>query len=129
VKPGKLDIGAGYTLILTRDSVTLADPEGGQVGPQYTDNGNQEPGSVNLQISDRAVGGLYLGAGAASATVTVGGAVHRATVVTLVGNPGWSEVYVVLPAAPDVSQPITNSVYDKAGHLLATFTSPGFPGK
>lgn len=128
VRPGKLDIGGGYWLILTHDSVTLGDATG-QVGPQYTDNGNQAPGSINLQMSDRAIGGLYLGAGAASATVTVGGTVHRATVVTLDGHPGWSEIYVVLPAAADPTLPITNSVYDKAGHLLATFTSPGFPAK
>lgn len=128
MKPGTLAIGGGYSVTLTKDSVTLADAVGDQVGPKSTDDGNQAPDSVSMQIVGRAVGGLYIGAGtAASATVTVDGTVHQATVVTLYGRPGWSEVCVVLPAAPDAQSTITTSVYDRAGHVLASYTNPGMP--
>jgi len=122
VTPGKLAIGGGYQLTLTSHSVTLADGHGNQAGPNATDDGNQAPDSISVEMVGRAVAGLYIGHGAAaSATVTVDGKTYPATVVTLAGNPGWSVASTVLPAAPTANSGFEIRVYDAAGHQLASF--------
>ena len=125
VKPGKTDLGGGYSLTLTSDSSTLTGPDG-QVGPNYTDNGNQEAGTIGIQGCGPVVAGLYIGEGeAASGTFTVDGKSYPLTIVTLAGHPGWSVAYAMLPAPPKTTSATSISVSDAAGHQLASFTDPG----
>lgn len=124
VAPGTLPIGNGYTIELTSDSMTLAG-HGGQVGPIYTDNGNQARDSIGVQQCGQVVAGVYLGSGeAVTGTVTADGKAYPATVVTLAGHPGWSVAYAMLPTSPSTPSKIAISVSDAAGHQLASFTPP-----
>ncbi|WP_194894801.1 hypothetical protein [Catenulispora pinisilvae] len=122
VQPGKIPLADGTSITLTTDSVTFTCP-GGRVGPQSTDNGVQP--SISVLICGRLLGGVYNGGSVpASGEVTVNGTVHPATVLTLVGHPGWSLVYVDLAVAPPPPASVATSVYDAAGHLLASSTTP-----
>ncbi|WP_370369110.1 hypothetical protein [Catenulispora sp. GP43] len=125
VKPGKTDLGGGYSLTLTSDSSTLTGHDG-QVGPNYTDNGNQGADTIGIQGCGSVIAGLYIGKGeAASGTVTVDGKSYPLTIVTLAGHPGWSVAYALLPAPPKTTSATSISVSDAAGHQLASFTDPG----
>ncbi|MBS2546484.1 hypothetical protein KGQ19_06360 [Catenulispora sp. NL8] len=124
VPPGTITLVGGYTITLTKDSVTFAG-DGGAVGPLYTDNGNQGTDSIGLQSCGRLVGGVYIGSGeVASGQVTVDGKVHAANIVTLAGHPGWSVAYVDLAALPQSTSTMSISVFDAAEHQLATFAVP-----
>jgi hypothetical protein len=130
VAPGTVDIGGGYVLDLTPRSVTLAG-DGGSVGPDYTDTGNQPAGSANLMLSGRAVASLYIGSPeAASATFTVDGTARPGTVLTLAGHPGWSVAYLVLPAgSADVAMSVVSVVvHDASGRPVALFAAPTTSG-
>ncbi|MEY9855404.1 hypothetical protein ABH935_001008 [Catenulispora sp. GAS73] len=124
VAPGTVDIGNGYSLILTSNSATLSG-HGGQSGPNYTDNGNQLPNSISLQSADQMVAGLYIGTGeAATGVVTMDGKPYQATIVTLPGHPGWSVAYALMPTSPRINSVMSISVSNAAGHQLATLTVP-----
>lgn len=124
VPPGTLPLVGGYSITLTKDSVTFAG-DGGAVGPLYTDNGNQGADSIGLQSCGRLVGGVYIGSGeVASGQVTVDGKVHAANIVTLAGHPGWSVAYVDLAALPQSTSTMSISVFDAAEHQLAAFAVP-----
>lgn len=124
VAPGTVDLGDGYSLVLTSDSVTVIG-HGGQNGPHYTDNGNQASGSIGIQTDGPLVSGLYIGGGdAATGLLTVDGKKYPATIVTLAGHPGWSVAYAFLPTLPLMTSVMTISVADTAGHQLASFTNP-----
>jgi hypothetical protein len=124
VNPGTIDLGDGYSLTLTADSLTVAG-HGAESGPNYTDNGNQAADSIGIQACGPVIAGLYLGKGeAVSGAVTVDGKTYLAQVVTLAGHPGWSVAYAVLPTPPSKSSKMSISVSDAAGHQLASFTPP-----
>lgn len=122
VNPGTIDLGGGYALTLTADSLTVSG-HSDQAGPDYTDNGNQAPDSISIRNCGPVIAGLYIGKGeAASGTVTVDGKAYPAQVVTLAGHPGWSVAYVVLPTPPSKTTKMSIAVSDAAGHQLASYT-------
>ena len=121
VQPGKIPLAGGTSITLTTDSVTFTCP-GGQVGPQASDNGGG-PLGIGVLMCGRLLGGVYDGGSVpASGKVTVNGTVHPANVLTVAGHPGWSLVYVDLGVALSPPPFVETSVYDAAGHLLASST-------
>lgn len=120
--PGTIDIGGGYKLTLTSDSMTFVGPDGQSMSEPFESG----PDAGLLGGDGRAVVGLYRGYGqVASATVTVDGKTHPMTVVPLAGHPGWVVVYALLPTVPPVGTAISCLFFDAAGHQLMAFDTPG----
>jgi hypothetical protein len=125
--PGIVDIGDGFRLRLTADSAQLLDPHGGSAGPDYVEPG--EPDTTSMMASGRGVAGLYSGPHhVASAIVTVDGRDYPATILRLAGHTDWSISCVVLPEGVTVSETTRLTVYDAAGHALATDPPLGVGG-
>jgi len=121
VQPGKIALAGGTSITLTTDSVTFTCP-GSQVGPQRSDNGGG-PLGISVLMCGRLLGGVYDGGSVpASGKVTVNGTDHPANILTVAGHPGWSLVYLDLGVALSPPPYVATSVYDAAGHLLASST-------
>jgi hypothetical protein len=124
--PGTFDMGSGFSLELTGDSAKLAGPDG-SVGPDYADRRHDGPATTTLMVAGRGIASLYSGAAqVARAVVTVDGSPYPAALLRLAGHPDWSLAYLVLPVQPLSISSISITVFDAAGHPLAS--DPPTPG-